>query len=76
MALVAETENAPDVTENSEFLTAGSVQSTGVAATDLTLQTALGVICDGCTETGSGTVTTLVKKKPSCDVVVRWGLMT
>lgn len=76
VALVAETENAPEVTENSEFLTAGSVQSTGVAATDLTLQTALGVICDGCTETGSGTVTTLVKKKPSCDVVVRWGLMT
>lgn len=76
VVLVAETKNAPGVTENSEFLTAGSVQSTGVVATDLTLQTALGVICDGYTETGSGTVTTLVKKKPNCDVVVRWGLMT
>lgn len=76
VSLVAETKNAPGITKNSEFLTAGSVQSTGVAATDLTLQTALGVICDGYTETGSGTVTTLVKKKPNCDVVVRWGLIT
>ena len=74
--LVADSANAPAVTEQSEFVTVGSVKSTGVAETDIALQTALGVICDGYTQTTAGGVVTLVKKKPSADVAVRWAIMT
>ena len=74
--LVADSDHAPTVTADSEFVTVGSTKSTGVAATDITLQAALGIICDGYTETADGSVVTLVKKKPSAEVAVRWGIMT
>lgn len=74
--LVADSSNAPAVTANSEFVTVGSVKSTGVASTDISLQEALGVICDGYTETTAGSVVTLVKKKPSAEVSVRWAIIT
>lgn len=74
--LVADSDHAPTVTADSEFVTVGSTKSTGVAATDITLQAALGIICDGYTETADGNVVTLVKKKPSAEVTVRWAIMT
>ena len=74
--LVADSDHAPTVTADSEFVTVGSTKSTGVAATDITLQAALGIICDGYTETADGSVVTLVKKKPGAEVAVRWGIMT
>nr|DAK81103.1 MAG TPA: hypothetical protein [Caudoviricetes sp.] len=74
--LVADSGNAPAVTANSEFVTVGSTKSTGVASTDMSLQAALGIICDGYTETADGNVVTLVKKKPSAEVAVRWAIMT
>ena len=74
--LVADSDHAPTVTADSELVTVGSTKSTGVAATDITLQAALGIICDGYTETADGSVVTLVKKKPSAEVAVRWGIMT
>lgn len=66
--------DAPAVTENTEFMPQIGCDSTGVAETDEKLKEALNIINDGDSSTGGGTITTLVKEKPTVDIPVIWVL--
>lgn len=70
--LVPDEAGSPAVTASSIFVTGCSFLPVGVAETDQALAEALTIINDGYTISGSGTVTTLVAKKPSVDIPVRW----
>lgn len=65
---------APAVTANSRFMSPAWYTPTRVAATDETLDAVLAIIGAGVTESGAGTITTVVTEKPSCDITVRWNL--
>lgn len=68
--------DAPTVNESSVFVTGCTYLPTGVAATDEVLGEALAIINAGYTTSGTGTVTTLVKEKPTSDIPVRWAIRT
>lgn len=67
---------APPVTENSQFEPALGSPKTDVAETNEILKEALNIIADGVTTAGSGTLTTLVREKPTSDIPVVWELRT
>lgn len=67
---------SPTVTTGSKFLPQMGTPKTGVAETDGILKEALNIIADGVTSTGAGTVTTLVREKPTTDIPVVWTLRT
>lgn len=67
---------APPVTENSQFEPALGSPKTDIAETNEILKEALNIIADGVTSTGAGTVTTLVREKPTTDIPVVWTLRT
>lgn len=67
---------APTVTKNSQFEPSWGSPKTAVAETNEILKEALNIIADGVTTTGAGTVTTLVKEKPTTDIPVVWELRT
>lgn len=67
---------APNVTADSKFRPDIGSPKTGVASTDDVLKRALTIIADGVTTTGAGTVTTLVREKPTTDIPVVWTLKT
>lgn len=67
---------APPVTENSRFELSLGSPKTAVAETNEILKEALNIIADGVTSTGAGTVTTLVREKPTSDIPVLWTLWT
>ena len=66
--------DAPAVTANTEFMPQIGCNRTGIAETDEKLQKALNIINDGDSTTGNGTITTLVKDKPTVDIPVIWVL--
>ena len=74
--LVPDDSDSPAVTADSKFLPQIGTPKTGVADTDSLLQEALNVINDGVSTTGAGTITTLVKEKPTTDIPVVWMLRT
>lgn len=76
VALSALDARAPAVTAESEFLAEIGSPKTGVAETDDILKEALNIIADGVTTTGAGTVTTLVRERPTSDIPVVWTLRT
>lgn len=67
---------APAVTADSKFRPDIGAPKTGVASTDDVLKEALNIITDGVTTTGAGTVTTMVRRKPTSDIPVVWTLRT
>ena len=67
---------APNVTADSKFRPDIGSPKTGVASTDDVLKEALNIIADGVTTTGAGTVTTLVREKPTTDIPVVWTMQT
>lgn len=67
---------APTVTSDSKFLPQMGTPKTGVVETDEILKEALNIISDGVTSAGAGTVTTLVREKPTTDIPVVWTLRT
>lgn len=76
VALTPDDPKAPTVTEDSKFLPQMGTPKTGVVETDEILKEALTIIADGYTTAGAGTVTTLVKEKPTTDIPVVWTLRT
>lgn len=76
VTLTPDDPDAPTVTADSKFLPQIGTPKTGVADTDSLLQEALNVINDGVSTTGAGTITTLVKEKPTTDIPVVWMLRT
>lgn len=76
VTLTSEIEGAPTVTENSKFYAEIGSPKTGIAETDDALRDALTVIAEGTTTSGAGTVTTLVREKPTTDIPVVWTLRT
>lgn len=70
------TDISPTVTADSKFLPYMGTLKTGVASTDDVLKKALTIIADGVTTVGAGTVTTLVREKPTSDIPVMWMLRT
>lgn len=77
VALTAVTPGAPTVTEDSEFLTGCGYDPTGVAETDEILDEVLAVINAGVTSSlDGGKVRTIVKEKPSAEIVVNWVIRT
>lgn len=76
VTLSALDDNAPKVTAASEFLPQMGTPKTGIAATDELLRVALNIISAGVTTAGAGTVTTLVREKPTTDIPVVWTLRT
>ena len=76
VTLTPDDPDAPTVTADSKFLPQMGTPKTGVAETDDILKEALNIIADGVTNAGAGTVTTLVKEKPTTDVPVVWMLRT
>lgn len=67
---------APTVTAKSKFRPEIGSPKTGVAETDDALKEALNIIAAGVTTVGAGTVTTLVRRKPTSDIPVVWTLRT
>ena len=76
VTLTPDDPKAPTVTEDSKFLPQMGTPKTGVVETDEILKEALNIIADGVTSAGSGTVTTLVREKPTSDIPVVWALRT
>ena len=76
VTLTPDDPKAPTVTEKSKFRPEIGSPKTGVAETDDVLKEALNIIADGVTTTGTGTVTTLVREKPTTDIPVVWTLRT
>ena len=77
VALTAVTPGAPTVTEDSEFLTRCGYAPTGVAATDEILDEVLAIVNAGVTRSlAGGKVRTIVKEKPSAEIVVNWVIRT
>lgn len=76
VTLTPDDPDAPTVTADSKFLPQMGTPKTGVAETDEMLKEALNIIADGVTTAGAGTVTTLVKEKPTTDIPVVWTLRT
>lgn len=74
VALTKDVATSPDVTAASQFMTVGACESTGVLATDQTLLEALGIINAGFTTSGTNNVTTLVEKKPTSDISIKWAI--
>lgn len=72
--LTKDVSTSPDVTSQSQFMTAGAFQSTGVVSTDKSLMDALVIINSGYTVSGSNQVTTLVTEKPTVDISVKWAI--
>lgn len=69
--------DAPTVTTDSVFVTAGTFLPTGVADTDAVLTEALAaVVQNGCAESDAGTITAWVQQKPAADIPVRWAIRT
>ena len=77
VTLTAVTPGAPTVMESSEFLTGCGYEPTGVAATDEILDETLAIINAGVTSSlDGGKVRTIVKEKPSAEIVVNWVIRT
>lgn len=77
VTLTAVTTGAPPVTEDSEFLTGCGYDPTGVAATDEILDEVLAIVNAGVTSSlDGGKVRTVVKEKPSAEIVVNWLIRT
>lgn len=76
VALIPDGPKAPTVTAESKFRPEIGSPKTGVAETDDVLKDALTIIADGVTNAGAGTVTTLVREKPTSDIPVVWTLRT
>lgn len=76
VALIPDDPKAPTVTAESKFRPEIGSPKTGVAETDDVLKDALTIIADGVTNAGAGTVTTLVREKPTSDIPVVWTLRT
>lgn len=67
---------APAITADSVFEPQIGTPKTDAAETNEILKEALNIIADGVTTTGAGTVTTLVREKPTTDIPVVWTLRT
>lgn len=67
-----ENPDAPDITENSTFLTGVYRTPVKVKATDDVLDAILPIINSGITTSGEGTITVLVKEKPTADILCKW----
>lgn len=67
---------APAVTADSVFEPQIGCTPTGVADTDNALRAALAIIANGNSESGAGSITTIVQSKPDVDVPVIWTLKT
>lgn len=77
VTLTAVTPGAPTVMAASEFLTGCGYDPTGVAETDEILDEVLAVINAGITSSlDGGKVRTIVKEKPSAEIVVNWVIRT
>ena len=77
VTLTAVTPGAPTVMESSEFLTGCGYEPTGVAATDEILDEVLTIINAGVTRSlNGGKVRTVVKERPSAEIVVNWVIRT
>lgn len=77
VTLTAVTPGAPTVTEDSEFLTGCGYDPTGVAETDEILDEVLAIVNAGVTSSlDGGKVRTIVKEKPSAEIVVNWVIRT
>lgn len=77
VTLTAVTPGAPTVTEDSEFLTGCGYDPTGVAETDEILDEVLAIVNAGVTSSlDGGKVRTVVKDKPSAEIVVNWVIRT
>lgn len=77
VALTAVTPGAPTVMATSEFLTGCGYDPTGVAATDEILDEVLAIVNTGRTSSlDGGKVRTIVKEKPSAEIVVNWIIRT
>lgn len=77
VTLTAVTPGAPTVTEDSEFLTGCGYDPTGVAETDEILDEVLAIVNAGVTRSlDGGKVRTIVKEKPSAEIVVNWTIRT
>ena len=75
--LTALTPGAPTVMAASEFLTGCGYDPTGVAATDEILDEVLAIVNAGVTSSlDGGKVRTIVKEKPSAEIVVNWVIRT
>ena len=75
--LTALTPGAPTVMESSEFLTGCGYDPTGVAETDEILDEVLAIVNAGVTSSlDGGKVRTVVKEKPSAEIVVNWVIRT
>ena len=75
--LTALTPGAPTVMESSEFLTGCGYNPTSVAATNEILDEVLAIVNAGVTKSiDGGKVRTIVKEKPSADIVVNWVIRT
>lgn len=62
----------PAVTADSRFMSPVDYTPTRVAATDEVLDEALAIVNDGITWSGDGTITTIVKEKPTADFPAEW----
>lgn len=77
VTLTAVTPGAPTVTEDSEFLTGCGYDPTGVAETDEILDEVLAIVNAGVTRSlDGGKVRTIVKEKPSAEIIVNWVIRT
>lgn len=76
VTLTPDDPDAPTVTADSKFLPQMGTPKTGVAEADEILKEALNIIADGVSTAGAGTVTTLVREKPTSDIPVVWTLRT
>lgn len=77
VTLVPDEANAPAVTEDSVFITGCTYTPTGVVDTDEVLDEVLAVINAGVTSSlDGGKVRTIVKEKPSAEIVVNWVIRT
>lgn len=77
VTLTAVTPGAPTVMGSSEFLTGCGYDPTGVAATDEILDEVLAIVNAGVTSSlDGGKVRTIVKERPSAEIVVNWTIRT
>lgn len=76
VTLTPDDPKAPTVTADSKFLPQMGAPKTGIVETDEILKEMLNIIADGVTTAGAGTVTTLVREKPTTDIPVVWTLRT
>lgn len=77
VTLTAVTPGAPTVMAASEFLTGCGYDPTGVAETDEILDEVLAIVNAGVTSSlDGGKVRTIVKEKPSAEIVVSWTIRT